>query len=170
MGPAPFLLAWDVFLQINNFQEEIFFMSTVIPRPNESIDSLLRRFKKIVDRSGVFQDLRKHEFYEKPSVKRKRKSAAAQKRAMKRQRKGEQTVKHSNQNFRWNKDKTAKIPLKPNPRVASTGSKPYNNQRSGTDNRNDKRPPSNSNYKKRFDKPRPNNNPSKPNPNPKPGT
>ena len=147
-------------------------MSTVIPRPNESIDSLLRRFKKIVDRSGVFQDLRKHEFYEKPSVRRKRKSAAAQKRAMKRQRKTDQVVKHSNQNFRWNKDKTVKIPLKPNPRASTTTSKPYNNQRSGTDNRNDKRPPSNpSNYKKRFDKPRTNNQPNtNPKPNPKPGT
>lgn len=146
-------------------------MSTVIPRPNESIDSLLRRFKKIVDRSGVLQDLRKHEFYEKPSVRRKRKSAAARKRAMKRQRKGEQVAKPSNQNFKWNKDRTAKIPLKTNAnsqqRQSSSGSRPYNNnQRSynhngqkPTGNRPDNRP--NSNYKKRFDKPRPNNQPPK---------
>ena len=148
-------------------------MSTVIPRPNESIDSLLRRFKKIVDRSGVLQDLRKHEFYEKPSVRRKRKSAAARKRAMKRQRKTDQVTKTGNQNFKWNKDKTAKIPLKTNRPNTGNQQKPYNNSsqrpynnnnsqrpynnnnQRPAGNRPDNRP--NNNYKKKFDKPRPNN-------------
>jgi small subunit ribosomal protein S21 len=40
-------------------------------------DVLLRRFKKEVDRSGVLQDLRKKEYYEKPTWKRKREKAEA---------------------------------------------------------------------------------------------
>jgi len=42
----------------------------------ESFDSLLRRFNKKVQQSGVLSELRRHEYYEKPSVKRKRKRAA----------------------------------------------------------------------------------------------
>jgi small subunit ribosomal protein S21 len=135
-------------------------MSTVIPRPNESIDSLLRRFKKIVDRSGVFQDLRKHEAYEKPSVRRKRKSAAARKRAMKRQRKNEQVVKTSNQNFKWNKDRTAKIPLKANKPNAAGQQRPYNNSNQKPYNSNQK--PYNSNQKPYSNSQRPYNNSQRP--------
>ena len=47
---------------------------------NESIESALRRFKKRTQKAGVLSDLRKHERYEKPSVKKKRKSEAARKR------------------------------------------------------------------------------------------
>ena len=55
-----------------------------LKHPNESFDSLLRRFKKAVDKDDIIKDFRKHEFYEKPSVKRKRAKAAAIKRAEKR--------------------------------------------------------------------------------------
>ena len=47
---------------------------------NESLDSALRRFKRTCQRSGVMSDIRKHEHYEKPSVRRKKKSEAARKR------------------------------------------------------------------------------------------
>ena len=47
---------------------------------NESLDSALRRFKKQCQRSGVLSEIRKREHYEKPSVKRKKKSEAARKR------------------------------------------------------------------------------------------
>jgi len=47
---------------------------------NESLDSALRRFKRTCQRSGVLAEFRKHERYEKPSVKRKKKSEAARKR------------------------------------------------------------------------------------------
>jgi small subunit ribosomal protein S21 len=50
-------------------------------KDGERIDSAMRRFRKAVDDSGIMADLRKHEYYEKPSVKRKRKQAAARKRA-----------------------------------------------------------------------------------------
>ncbi len=56
-------------------------MTFIKVKDGERIDSALRRFRKAVDKSGVMSDLRKHEHYEKPSVKRKRKQAAAQKRA-----------------------------------------------------------------------------------------
>ena len=53
-------------------------MSEIRVRDNESLDSALRRFKKSCARSGV-----KREHYEKPSVRRKKKSEAARKRKYK---------------------------------------------------------------------------------------
>ena len=47
---------------------------------NESLDNALRRFKKQIRMSGVLSEARKREHYEKPSVKRKKKSEAARKR------------------------------------------------------------------------------------------
>jgi small subunit ribosomal protein S21 len=47
---------------------------------SESLDSALRRFKRQVQKNGVLRDARKHEHYEKPSVRRKKKSEAARKR------------------------------------------------------------------------------------------
>ncbi|MCR5430380.1 MAG: 30S ribosomal protein S21 [Eubacterium sp.] len=55
-------------------------MSTVIVKDGESIDSALRRFKRNVAKAGIQQEIRKREHYEKPSVKRKKKSEAARKR------------------------------------------------------------------------------------------
>ena len=49
-------------------------------KENETIDSALRRFKRSYLKSGVQAELRKREHYEKPSVKRKKKSEAARKR------------------------------------------------------------------------------------------
>ncbi|TAA68341.1 30S ribosomal protein S21 [Planococcus salinarum] len=49
-------------------------------RKNESIEDALRRFKKTVSKSGTMQEVRKREYYDKPSVKRKLKSEAARKR------------------------------------------------------------------------------------------
>ncbi len=55
-------------------------MSQVRVKENESLDNALRRFKKQTARDGVIQEVRKREHYEKPSVKRKKKSEAARKR------------------------------------------------------------------------------------------
>lgn len=52
-------------------------------RPNETIDSLIRRFKKETIKSGIIQDVRKHEYYIAPGEKKRMKKAAAQKRAAK---------------------------------------------------------------------------------------
>ena len=55
-------------------------MSEVRVKDNESLDSALRRFKRQCAKSGVMYEIRKREHYEKPSVKRKKKSEAARKR------------------------------------------------------------------------------------------
>ena len=58
-------------------------MSEVRIKDGEALDSALRRFKRQCAKSGVFQEVRKREHYEKPSVKRKKKSEAARKRKFK---------------------------------------------------------------------------------------
>jgi len=49
-------------------------------RKNESLEDALRRFKRNVSKSGTLSEYRKREYYEKPSVRRKKKSDAARKR------------------------------------------------------------------------------------------
>jgi small subunit ribosomal protein S21 len=58
-------------------------MSEIRVKENESIDSALKRFKRQCAKSGVLAEVRKREHYEKPSVKRKKKSEAARKRKVK---------------------------------------------------------------------------------------
>ena len=58
-------------------------MAEIKIKDNESLDNALRRFKRQCARSGVLAELRKREHYEKPSVKRKKKSEAARKRKFK---------------------------------------------------------------------------------------
>ncbi|MBE6640517.1 MAG: 30S ribosomal protein S21 [Ruminococcaceae bacterium] len=58
-------------------------MAEVRVKEGENLDSALRRFKRQCARSGVLAELRKREHYEKPSVKRKKKSEAARKRKYK---------------------------------------------------------------------------------------
>lgn len=55
-------------------------MSKTVVRENESLDDALRRFKRNVSKTGTLREARKRKFYEKPSVKRKKKSEAARKR------------------------------------------------------------------------------------------
>ena len=55
-------------------------MSEIRVKENESLENALRRFKRQCAKSGVLTELRKREHYEKPSVKRKKKSEAARKR------------------------------------------------------------------------------------------
>ena len=55
-------------------------MSEIRVKENETLDSALRRFKRQCSKSGVLSEIRKREHYEKPSVKRKKKSEAARKR------------------------------------------------------------------------------------------
>ena len=59
------------------------YMSEIRVKDNESLDSALRRFKRQCAKSGVMSEIRKREHYEKPSVKRKKKSEAARKRKFK---------------------------------------------------------------------------------------
>ena len=57
-------------------------MSEVRVKDND-LENALRKFKRQCARSGVLQEVRKREHYEKPSVKRKKKSDAARKRKFK---------------------------------------------------------------------------------------
>ncbi len=50
---------------------------------NESFESLLKRFNKRVQQSGVLSETRHRGYFEKPSVKRKRKEAAKKRKATK---------------------------------------------------------------------------------------
>ena len=52
-------------------------MSEIHVKDGESIDSALKRFKRSCAKAGVLADLRKKEYYQSPSVKRRKKSEAA---------------------------------------------------------------------------------------------
>ena len=59
-------------------------MSTVRVKENEPFDVALRRFKRLIEKTGLINDLSAREFYEKPTWERKRKAAAAVKRQYRR--------------------------------------------------------------------------------------
>ena len=54
-------------------------LSEVRIEDGESLESALKRFKKKVQKAGILTEVRRREHYEKPSVKKKRKSANAKK-------------------------------------------------------------------------------------------
>ena len=51
---------------------------------NESLENALKKFKKQCEREGILSEVKKREHYEKPSVKKKKKTLAARKKAFKR--------------------------------------------------------------------------------------
>ena len=51
-------------------------VSDVYVGESESLEAALRRFNKRVQADGILTDARRHEFYEKPSERRKKKEAA----------------------------------------------------------------------------------------------
>ena len=59
-------------------------MSEIYVKENESLDNALKRFKRSCTKDGVMADLRKREYYQSPSVKRRKKSEAARKNKNKR--------------------------------------------------------------------------------------
>lgn len=52
-------------------------------KENESFDIALRRFKRICEKAGIISIMRRREYYEKPKWERKRKTAQARKRWLK---------------------------------------------------------------------------------------
>lgn len=58
-------------------------MPSVKVKNNEPFESAIRRFKRTCEKAGVVAEVRKREFYEKPTWARKRKAAAAVKRTKK---------------------------------------------------------------------------------------
>ena len=51
---------------------------TVVIRDGETIESLIKRFKKKVNKSEILKDIKRHMFYEKPSSIRNRKKIDAE--------------------------------------------------------------------------------------------
>ncbi len=58
-------------------------MPSVRVKENEPFDVALRRFKRSCEKAGVLSEVRRREYYEKPTSVRKRKAAAAVKRHLK---------------------------------------------------------------------------------------
>ena len=58
-------------------------MVTVKVREGETIEEALRRFKRECERNGIMQEIKRREYFESPSMKKKRKAAEA-KRKMRR--------------------------------------------------------------------------------------
>jgi small subunit ribosomal protein S21 len=67
-------------------------MPNVRVKENEPFEVAMRRFKRSCEKAGVLAEVRRREFYEKPTAERKRRAAAAVKRHMK---------KVSRENRRW---------------------------------------------------------------------
>ena len=59
-------------------------MPSVRVRENEPFEYALRRFKRSCEKAGVLSEMRRREYYEKPTQERKRKKAAAVKRHLRR--------------------------------------------------------------------------------------
>jgi small subunit ribosomal protein S21 len=58
-------------------------MPSVRVKENEPFDVAIRRFKRTCEKAGILSEVRRREYYEKPTAVRKRKAAAAVKRSMK---------------------------------------------------------------------------------------
>ena len=43
-------------------------MLKIKPRGNESVEGMIKRFKKMCEKEGVIKDIRRKAYYEKPSV------------------------------------------------------------------------------------------------------
>ncbi len=57
-------------------------------KDSESFESAFRRFKKSCEKAGILSEVKKREHFEKPSVRLKKKSLAARKRAAKKHKRG----------------------------------------------------------------------------------
>jgi len=58
-------------------------MIKVKSRGNETVDQMLRRFKKLCEKEGLIKDMKRIAYFEKPSEKRRRRLRKAQKRELK---------------------------------------------------------------------------------------
>ncbi len=62
-------------------------MAGVRVREGEPFERALRRFRRQVERAGILKEVRRRQYYEKPSIRKKKKALAARKRALKKLRK-----------------------------------------------------------------------------------
>ncbi|MCK4624903.1 MAG: 30S ribosomal protein S21 [Phycisphaerae bacterium] len=57
-------------------------MIKVRARGNESVQQMLRRFKKMCEKEGLIRDIKRNSYYEKPSERRRRRIRRNAKRPM----------------------------------------------------------------------------------------
>jgi len=58
-------------------------MPGVLVRDDEPFERALKRFKKTCEKAGIISDMKKHQHFEKPSERRKRKINAARRKRLK---------------------------------------------------------------------------------------
>ena len=58
-------------------------MPVIKIKESESFEGAMKRFKKTCEKAGILTELRRREYYDKPSIRKKKKEAAARKRALK---------------------------------------------------------------------------------------
>jgi len=61
-------------------------MLKVRQRGNESVQQMLKRFKKLCEKEGLNKEIKKNSYYEKPSERRRRQLRKAQRQALRKQR------------------------------------------------------------------------------------
>jgi small subunit ribosomal protein S21 len=66
----------------------VIFVALVRLKDGESFESAFRRFKKSCEKAGILSEVKKREHFEKASVRLKKKSIAARKRALKKTKRG----------------------------------------------------------------------------------
>ena len=59
-------------------------MPSIRVKDNEPVEVAMRRFKRACEKAGILTEMRRREYYEKPTEERKRRMAAAVKRHFKR--------------------------------------------------------------------------------------
>jgi small subunit ribosomal protein S21 len=65
-------------------------VSGVKIREGESFESLLKRFRKVVATDGILQDVKKYQYYEKPSEKKKKDLLASRRRMIRKMKRNEE--------------------------------------------------------------------------------
>ena len=67
----------DVNAKSHNREEVFYLMASIRVRENEPFERALKRFTKACEKSGLMSDFKKHQHFEKPSERKKRKLNAA---------------------------------------------------------------------------------------------
>jgi len=72
---------------LKRHRKEVNLLAGISVREGESYESFMRRFRRACEKAAVLRDYKRHQFYEKPSEKRKRKIIEARRRAWRRRQK-----------------------------------------------------------------------------------
>ena len=63
-------------------------MLKIRARGNESVEQMLKRFKKLCEKEGLTKEIKRNSYYEKPSERRRRQLRKAMRQALRTQRAG----------------------------------------------------------------------------------